>query len=44
MDAPPGFTHPTTTWTFFRMVSKVYHGKKSQFPVAVDADECDMTA
>ena len=37
-------THPSTARAFFRMVGKVYHGKKIKFPVDLDAGECDMTA
>jgi hypothetical protein len=37
-------THPSTAQSFFRMVGNVYHGKKTKFPVDLDAGECDVIA
>ena len=37
-------THLSTAQSFFRMVGKVYHGKKIEFPVDLDASELDMMA
>lgn len=36
--------HPSKARAFFRIVSKVYHGKKIQLPVDLDATECDVIA
>lgn len=35
---------PATARTFFRLVGNVYHGKKIDFPIDLDAGECDMIA
>jgi len=37
-------THLSTAQSFFRMVGKVYHGKKIEFPVDLDASKRDMMA